>query len=91
MAAPKGRKQRERDGEKVLFANVACDIIDRLDVGAAALGWSRAAYIEEFVRRMPVDEYGVPSWVRDEVDDAQLLLRLQELMRLREERDTSAA
>jgi hypothetical protein len=92
MAAPKGRKMRARDGERVLFANVASDIIERLDAGAAVLGCSRAAYLEEFVRRMPVDEFGLPSWVHDEVDQEQLPLRLAELAkRLQEESNKTAA
>jgi hypothetical protein len=93
MAGVKGRKRRDRDGEKVLFANVDGDIIERLDAGAAVLGWSRAAYLEEFIRRSQVDEFGLPSWVHDEVGQDQLPLRLAALAnrQMQEESTTNAA
>ena len=75
----KGRKKREQDGELVLFANVGRDVMERLDAGAAVLGWSRARYLEAFIRQVQVDELGLPAWVHEEVDKDQLPLRLAEL------------
>lgn len=76
MAAPKGRPQRERDGEKVLFVRAAADVIERLEAGAVALNMSRAAYVEMLVREMPVDWRGLPSWLADKADADQLPLNL---------------
>ncbi len=72
MGAPKGRKQRERDGARVLFANVGDDVIDRLDAGAAELNMSRGAYVERLIREMPVDERGLPPWLAELADAEQL-------------------
>lgn len=72
MGAPKGRKQRERDGARVLFANVGDDVIERLDVGAAELNMSRGAYVERLIREMPVDERGLPPWLAELADAEQL-------------------
>ena len=74
MGAPKGRKQRDRDGERVLFANVGADVIDVLDAGAAAMNMSRGAYVERLVRGMPVDERGLPPWMAELADTEQLPL-----------------
>lgn len=74
MGAPKGRKQREQDGERPLFVKVGNDVVDRLDAGARLLNLSRGAYIEHLVRSMPVDERDLPFWLVMEVDTAQLPL-----------------
>jgi hypothetical protein len=74
MGAPKGRRQRDRDGERALFANVGADVIDRLDAGAKTLNLSRGAYIELLVRTMPVDDRGLPPWLADLADAEQLPL-----------------
>ena len=74
MGAPKGRKQREQDGERPLFVKVGNDVVDRLDAGARSLNLSRGAYIEHLVRSMPVDERGLPPWLADEADAEQLPL-----------------
>ena len=78
MAAPKGRPQRARNGERALYAEVAPDIIERLEAGAVALNLSRAAYIERLVREMPVDERGLPPWLAELADAEQLPLMQQE-------------
>jgi hypothetical protein len=74
MGAPKGRRQREQDGERPLFVKVGNDVVDRLDDGARSLNLSRGAYIEHLIRSMPVDERGLPPWLADEVDAEQLPL-----------------
>ena len=63
MPARKGRPQRERNGERALYAQVDTDVIERLNAGAIALNVSRAAYIELLVRGMPVDDRGLPLWL----------------------------
>lgn len=78
VAAPKGRRQRDKDGERALFANVGADVIARLDVGAAALNMSRGAYIEHLVREMPVNERGLPSWLAELANVEQLPLHEEE-------------
>jgi hypothetical protein len=78
MGAPKGRKQRVKDGERALFANVGGDVIERLDAGAASLNLSRGAYIEHLVRSMPIDERGLPPWVAELADAEQLPLTGEE-------------
>ena len=74
MPAPKGRPQQEKKGEAALYAQVAPDVIARLNAGAAALNISRGAYIDRLVRSMPVDERGLPPWLADEADAEQLPL-----------------
>ncbi len=74
MPAPKGRKQRERNGERALYAQVGSDVVDLLDLGAAALNLSRGAYIERLLRGLPVDERGLPPWLAAEADAEQLPL-----------------
>ena len=68
MAAPKGRPMRKRTGERALYAEVASDIIERLDAGAAVMNVTRAAYIERLVRALPVDERGLPLILADQVN-----------------------
>ena len=69
MAATKGRRMRRRDGERVLFANVGSDVIERLDAGAITTNMSRGAYLEQLIRAMPVDDRGldIEPVTRDEV------------------------
>lgn len=74
MPPPKGRPQREKKGECGLYAQVATDVVARLNAGAAALNISRAAYIERLVREMPVDERGLPTWLAELADSEQLPL-----------------
>ena len=78
MGAPKGRKQRDRDGERVLFANVGADVIERLDAGAAEMNMSRGAYVERLVREMPVDERGLPPWMAELADAERLPVNQRE-------------
>jgi hypothetical protein len=74
MGAPKGRRQRDRDGERALFVKVGEDVIERLDAGAAVLNMPRGAYVELLVRRMLVDERGLPPWLAEKADAEQLPL-----------------
>jgi hypothetical protein len=78
MGALKGRRQRTRDGERTLFANVGVDVISVLDAGAAALNLSRGAYIEHLIREMPTDERGLPPWLAERADAEQLPLTTRE-------------
>jgi hypothetical protein len=66
MAAPKGRQMRKRAGERALYADVAVDIIERLDAGAAVMNVTRAAYIERLIRALPVDDRGLPLVLADQ-------------------------
>ena len=38
-----------------------------VQIGAAAAGWSLAAYLQELLLRMPRDEHGIPPWLSDVV------------------------
>ncbi len=58
----------------MLYAEVATDVVDLLEAGAVALNVTRAAYIEELVRGMPVDERGLPPWLAAKADAEQLPL-----------------
>ena len=78
MPAPKGRKQRAKNGDRPLYAQVDADVIERLNDGAAALNLSRGAYIEVLVRLMPVDERGLPPWLAELADAEQLPLTGEE-------------
>jgi hypothetical protein len=97
VAAPKGRTPREQSGPNVLFARISDEAISILEAGAAALGMSRSAYTELFIRRAPLDEHGLPAWAREEFtgEQLELLPRLEEwvqrLRQLREEHQQSAA
>jgi len=76
MAAPKGRQRSDEPigNTNVLYVRVTDEALAVLDAGAAALGLTRSAYAELFIRRVPVDERGLPSWTRERVDAEQLPL-----------------
>jgi hypothetical protein len=72
MPALKGRPRQEKKGEAALYAQVAPDVIARLNAGAAALNISRGAYIDRLVRLMPVDDRSLPPWLAELADAEQL-------------------
>jgi hypothetical protein len=86
MPAPKGRPQQEKKGECALYAQVAPDVVARLNAGAAALNISRGAYIDRLVRLMPVDDRSLPPWLAEMADAEQL-----PLLRRGEEPERAAA
>lgn len=82
MAALKGRRQRAPGGATVAVqVRVSPEIRTVMEAGAARLGISLAAYVEEVFRKLDVDPaYGVPSWAvdqirREQLEETQLELR----------------
>ncbi len=63
------RPNGTRAGLVIAHAEVDPEVKKRLDAAAAAARITFAEALEETVRNIPVDENGVPLWVRQRMSD----------------------